>query len=154
MQYYFCKLTETNQFIMKKILNILIVLLAITYVISTLLPDAEIYIAGEFSGYESNAFGFFVGGFFVLAILSNIWKGNSSNAFRVSKYLLGVTILNILFVFFDFTANSSSMLSDNVSQVRNMGMTVSAELTDGAYYCLIIAVIILGMSWYNTKLKS
>jgi hypothetical protein len=140
---------------MKKFFNILIVLLAITYVILAFtVPDAEIYIAGEFSGNEPNIFGLIVGGFFVLAILSNIWKGNSSNAFSVSKYLVGVTLLNILFVFFDFTANSSSMLSENVSQVRNMGMTVSAELTDEAYYFLIIAVIILGMSWYNTKLKS
>lgn len=138
-----------------KNLNPIIVVLSLIYGISCLMvPDATIYIAGVNSGTSPNIFGLIIGGLVILGILKSLKDNDPSTTLGMSALLLLVTIINIIFILIDFTANSSSIISNDVASVKDMGMEVEAKLSDGAYYTLILSILIWGASYFKVKKAS
>jgi hypothetical protein len=138
-----------------KNLNPLIVILSLAYLITCLMvPDANIYIAGVNSGTSPNIFGLIIGGLVILGLLKSLKDNDSSTTLGMSAFLLFVTVINIVFILIDFTANSSSIISNDVGSVKDMGMEVEAKLSDGAYYTLILSILIWGTCYFKLKKSS
>ncbi len=138
-----------------KNLNPIIVVLSLIYGITCLMvPDATIYIAGVNSGTSPNIFGLIIGGLVILGLLKSLKDNDSATTLGMSALLLFVTVINIIFILIDFTTNSSSIISNDVASVKDMGMEVEAKLSDGAYYTLILSILIWGASYFKVKKAS
>jgi hypothetical protein len=138
-----------------KNLNPLIVILSLVYLITCLMvPDATIYIAGVNSGTSPNIFGLIIGGLVILGILKSLKDNDSATTLGMSALLLFVTVINIIFILIDFTTNSSSIISNDVASVKDMGMEVEAKLSNGAYYTLILSILIWGACYFKMKKAS
>ena len=138
-----------------KNLNPIIVVLSLIYgIICLMVPDANVYIAGVNSGTSPNIFGLIIGGLVILGLLKSLKDNDSSTTLGMSALLLFVTVINIIFILIDFTTNSSSIISNDVASVKDMGMEVEAKLSDGAYYTLILSILIWGASYFKVKKAS
>jgi hypothetical protein len=127
-------------------------LLSILYILAAFfIPDAEIYIGNSNSGPSLNVFGLIVGGIASIALIGSLSKGDLENVFGISRSLVLISILNVIFILFDFTANSSGLLSESVAAVKSMGMSVSSKLASGAYINLFISLGALGAAWRLNK---
>jgi hypothetical protein len=135
-----------------KNLNPIIVILSLMYGFTCLfVHDANIYIAGSNSGISPNIFGLIIGGLVILGLLKSLKENDPSTTLGMSALLLFVTVVNIIFILIDFTANSSSFISNDVASVKDMGMEVEAKLSDGAYYTLILSILIWSACYYKMK---
>ena len=127
-------------------------LLSILYILAAFfIPDAEIFIGSSDSGPSLNIFGLIVGGIFSLVIIGQLAQGELETTMGASVVLVLISILNIIFILFNFTANSSGLLSENVAAVESMGLDVSSKLASGAYINLIISLGALGAAWRLNK---
>jgi hypothetical protein len=126
-----------------KNLNPIIVILSLMYGFTCLLVhDANIYIAGVNSGISPNIFGLIIGGLVILGLLKSLKDNDSSTTLGMSALLLFVTVINIIFILIDFTANSSSIISNDVQSFRAVaGFAILNILNSAIAFTIIVPLM-------------